>query len=84
VLRSYIFVDKSYNVLSSQNTTVFRKWYMEYLYYQLYVSASTLAIIRLALNLSRYYTICMVCSGGDLDKFIANLMMANVEAETCS
>jgi hypothetical protein len=55
---------KSYYVLSSQNTTVFRKRYMEYLYYQLHVSASTLAIIRLALNLSRYYTICMVCSGG--------------------
>ena len=33
------------------------------LYYQLHVSASTLAIIRLALNLSSDYTICMVCSG---------------------
>jgi len=42
---------KSYIVLSSQNTNVFRKWYMEYLYYQLHVSASTLAIIRLALTL---------------------------------
>jgi hypothetical protein len=30
--------------------------------YQLHVSASTVAIIRLALNLSRDYTICMVCS----------------------
>jgi len=36
---------------------------MEYLHYQLHVSASTLAIIRLAFNLSRDYTICMVCSG---------------------
>jgi len=36
---------------------------MEYLYYQLHVSASTLAIIRLEFNLSRDYTICMVCSG---------------------
>jgi hypothetical protein len=31
------------------------------LYYQLHVSASALAIIRLALNLSSDYTICMVC-----------------------
>jgi len=30
---------------------------MEYLQYQLHVSASTLAIIRLAFNLSRDYTI---------------------------
>jgi hypothetical protein len=36
---------------------------MEYLHYQLHVPASTLAIIRLAFNLSRDYTICMVCSG---------------------
>jgi hypothetical protein len=36
---------------------------MEYLQYQLHVSASTLAIIRLAFNLSRDYTICMECSG---------------------
>ena len=35
---------------------------MEYLQYQLHVSASTLAIIRLAFNLSRDYTIYMVCS----------------------
>jgi len=33
---------------------------MQYLYYQLHVSASTLAIIRLAFNLSRYYTDCIV------------------------
>jgi len=33
---------------------------MEYLQYQTHVSASTLAIIRLAFNLSRDYTICMV------------------------
>jgi len=39
---------------------------MEYLYYQLHVSASTLAIIRLALNLSRDYAICMVCLGGGI------------------
>jgi len=32
---------------------------MEYLYYQLHVSASTLAIIRLAFNLSSDYTICV-------------------------
>ena len=57
-------VKKSYKVLSSQKTTVFKKGYMEYLYYQLHVSASALAIIRLALNLSSDYTICMVCSGG--------------------
>jgi hypothetical protein len=37
---------------------------MEYLHYQLRVSPSTLAIIRLAFNLSSDYTICMVCSGG--------------------
>jgi len=55
---------KSQNVLISQNTTVLTKGYMEYLQYQLHVSASTLAIIRLAFNLSRDYTICMVCSGG--------------------
>jgi len=36
---------------------------MEYLQYQLHVSASTLAIIKLAFNLSRDYTICIVCSG---------------------
>jgi len=36
---------------------------MEYLQYQLHVSASTLAIIRLAFNLSRDYTICMVYWG---------------------
>jgi len=59
-----VFVQyKSYNVLSSQNTTVIKKWYMEYLYYQLHVSASALAIIGLALNLSSNYTISMVCSG---------------------
>jgi len=37
---------------------------MEYQQYQLHVSASTLAIIRLAFNLSRDYTICMVYWGG--------------------
>jgi hypothetical protein len=37
---------------------------MEYLHYQLHVSASILAIIRLAFNLSRDYTICMVYWGG--------------------
>jgi hypothetical protein len=37
---------------------------MEYLQYQLHVSAFTLAIIRLAFNLSRDYTIYMVYSGG--------------------
>jgi hypothetical protein len=37
----------SYNVLCRQKTTLFRKWYVEYLYYQLHVSASTLAIIWL-------------------------------------
>jgi hypothetical protein len=36
---------------------------MEYLYYQLHVSASTLAIVELAFNLTRDYTICMVYSG---------------------
>jgi len=36
---------------------------MQYLQYQLHVSASTLAIIRLAFNLSRDYTICMVYFG---------------------
>jgi hypothetical protein len=36
---------------------------MEYLHYQLHVSASTLAIIRLAFNLSRDYTISMTRSG---------------------
>jgi len=35
---------------------------MEYLEYQLHISASTLAIIRLTFNLSRDYTICSVCS----------------------
>jgi hypothetical protein len=42
---------------------------VEYLHYQLHVLASTLTIIRLAFNLSRHYTICMVCcgeGGGDL------------------
>jgi len=42
---------------------VLRKWYMEYLHYQLHVSASTLPIIRLAFNLSRDSVICMVCFG---------------------
>jgi hypothetical protein len=37
---------------------------MEYLQYQLHVSASTLVIIRLAFYLSRDYTICMVYLGG--------------------
>ena len=46
-----LFLTKSYNVLGSQNTTVFKKWHMEYLYYQLHVSASTLGIIRSALTL---------------------------------
>ena len=36
---------------------------MEYLQYQLHVSASTLAIIKLTFNLSRDYTIYMVCFG---------------------
>jgi hypothetical protein len=36
---------------------------MEYLQYQLHVSASTLATVRLAFNLSRDYTIRMVYSG---------------------
>ena len=40
-----------------------QKWYKEYLQYQLHVSAPTLAIIRLAFNLSRDYTICMVYCG---------------------
>jgi hypothetical protein len=42
---------------------------MQYLQYQLHVSASTLAIIRLALNLSRDYTICMVCWEGTRSRF---------------
>jgi hypothetical protein len=44
---------------------------MEYLQYQLHVSASTLAIMRLAFNLSRDYTICMVYSeeGGTRSRF---------------
>jgi len=44
---------------------------MEYLQYQLHASASTLAIIRLAFNLSRDYTICMVYfwEAGDLVPF---------------
>jgi len=33
---------------------------MQYLQYQLHVSAATLAIIRLTFNLSRDYTICML------------------------
>jgi len=37
---------------------------MQYLQYQLHVSASTLTIIRLTFNLSRDYTICMVYSAG--------------------
>jgi len=37
---------------------------MEYLQYQLHVSAPTLTVIRLAFNLSRDYTNCMVYSGG--------------------
>jgi hypothetical protein len=37
---------------------------MEYVQYQLHVSASTMAIIRLAFNLSRDYKIRMVYSGG--------------------
>jgi len=36
---------------------------MEYLQYQLRVSAYTLAIIRLTFKVSRDYTICTVCSG---------------------
>ena len=55
---------------------------MQYLQYQLHVLASTLAIIRLAINLLRDNTICMVVQS--LDKLNANLMIANVEAETCS
>jgi len=42
---------------------MFNKWYMVYLQYQLHVLASTLAIIRLAFNLSRDYTICVVYWG---------------------
>jgi hypothetical protein len=39
---------------------------MEYLQYELHVSASTLAIVRLAFNLLRDYTICAVYfEGGD-------------------
>jgi hypothetical protein len=58
---------------------------MQYLQYQLHVSASTLAIIRLAFNLSRDYAICTVYSVWvSLDTLNANLMMANVQAETCS
>jgi hypothetical protein len=37
---------------------------MEYLQYELHVSASTLAIIRLTFTLSRDYTIRMLYSGG--------------------
>jgi len=36
---------------------------MDYLQFQLHVSASTLAIVMLAFNLSKDYTICMVCFG---------------------
>jgi hypothetical protein len=36
---------------------------MEYLQYRLHVSANTLAIIMLAFNLSRDYTVCMVYRG---------------------
>jgi hypothetical protein len=53
---------KLYNVLISQNTTVFSGTWSITL--SLHVLAFTLAIIRFALNLVRYYTICMVCSGG--------------------
>ena len=38
---------------------------MQYLQYKLHVLVSTLAVIRLALNLSRDYTIRMVYSGGE-------------------
>jgi hypothetical protein len=37
---------------------------MQYLQYQLHVSASTMAIVGLAFNLSRDYTICMLYSEG--------------------
>jgi hypothetical protein len=37
---------------------------MQYLQYQLHVSASTLAIVRSAFNLLSNYTICVVYSGG--------------------
>jgi hypothetical protein len=55
-------------VLISQNTTVLAKWYIEYLQYQLHVSASTFAIIRFAFNLSSNYAICVLyCGGGGWD-----------------
>ena len=72
---------------------------MEYLHYQLHVSASTLAIVRFVFNLSSNYTKCVVFSwvvgagvGGMkiwildriANKLNTNLTMANVEAETCS
>ena len=66
-----------YNVWISQNTTIFKYGTWSSLYYQLHVLASILAIIRftLRLNLSRDYTICMVCSGGgggERDLFFTN------------
>jgi len=36
---------------------------MEYLHYQLHVSASTLAIVRFVFNLLSNYTICAQCNG---------------------
>ena len=64
---------------------------MQYLQYQLHVSASTLVITRFALTYQEtiqslpppdpQYIIQIVSS---LDKLNANLIMASVEAETCS
>ena len=38
---------------------------MQYLQYQLHVSASTLAIVGFVFNLSSNYTICVCTVGGD-------------------
>jgi hypothetical protein len=58
---SCVYSIQNHKMYQSIRTQLFQqKWYMQYLQYQLHVSASTLAIIRLAFNLSRDYAICMV------------------------
>ena len=52
---------------------------MEYLQYQLHVLASTLAIIRLAINLLRDNTICMVVQS--LDKLTLRVLMSYIYME---